>query len=126
MRLTVDMSARNTFTAQIPQIVKETSEFLFWLEWLTGLDLERVESARSKIESEGLMTNVKSLGSGLYEKKWTSGLRVYFAVIEDGSGRKILLLLGSSKGKKQHQAILSCKRMLENFVVFRGSIRKKD
>lgn len=119
------MSSRDTFTAAVPREVEEGQAYIDWVASLDGSLYTKVEAAREKIESDGLITSAKNLGEGLYEKKWNSGLRLYFAVIEKG-GRKTLLLLGSKKGRDQDRAIEQVRKQLSIYTVFRGSIVKKD
>lgn len=59
---------------------------------------------------------------GCTKKKWNSGLRLYFAVIEK-EGRKTLLLLGSGKGDQQ-EAIDKSRAVLKNYVVVKENIKK--
>lgn len=73
---------------------------------------------------EGLVTSAKNLGDGLYEKKWSSGLRMYFAVIEDEEGKKTLLILGSGKGD-QDKMITRSKNLISSLNVFKGNIAHK-
>lgn len=119
------MSSKDTFTAEVPKDVVEDDAYKKWEEDLDGSLTPRVQAARDTIENEGVITNAKDLGDGLYEKKWNSGLRLYFAVIEE-SGRKTLLLLGSGKGKEQDKAISTAKDKLSNYSVVKDSIVKKD
>lgn len=119
------MSSRDTFTAEVP---REIVEDVAYEEWVAGADgslFGKIEAARQKIEHEGVITSAKSLGGGLYEKKWNSGLRLYFAVIEK-SGRKTLLLLGSGKGKDQARAIKKSQENLAKCKVVLDSIEKRD
>lgn len=76
------MSFKDTFTAEVPTEVIEDAAYTEWESDLDGSLLPRVLAARDMIESEGIVTNVKDLGDGLYEKKWNNGLRLYFAVVE--------------------------------------------
>lgn len=120
-----DMSSRDTFTAEVPQETIRDQEFQDWLLNLDGSQEIKVEAAIEKIKNFGVVTNVKSLKDGLYEIKWKSGLRVYFAVVLS-SGKKTLLLMGSGKGKKQQQAINKAREILKNHDVIKESIKKED
>ncbi len=62
------MASRDTFTASVPQKVAEAAEFLEWLDDVDGSLLSRIESTKELIESDGIITLVKSLDDGLYEK----------------------------------------------------------
>lgn len=119
------MSSRDTFTAEVPKEIEEDQAYIDWEADLDGSLYNKVEAAREKIESDGIITSAKDLGDGLYEKKWNSGLRLYFAVIEK-EGRKTLLLLGSGKGRDQDRAIEQSKKKLSSYTVVRESIVKKD
>ncbi|MEN0057579.1 MAG: hypothetical protein AAGB31_01995 [Bdellovibrio sp.] len=99
-----------------------------YLGWEASLEIShyiKIEAAREKIESDGIVTSSKDLGEGLYEKKWKSGLRLYFGVVEM-NGRKTLLLLGSGKGRDQERSILRARKGLMNYVVIKERIVKKD
>lgn len=126
MPIVVDtVSSRDTFTAEVPKDIEEASEFLSWEEDADGSQFEKVEAAKEKIKSEGVITSAKSLDEGLFEKKWTSGLRLYFAIVEM-SGRKTLLILGSGKGSEQNKAIKEARKILKGYKVYKGNIKKKD
>jgi hypothetical protein len=92
------MVGNDTFTAVVPREIEEDTAFLNWIDAVDGSQFLRIEAAREKIINEGLVTNVKDLKDGLYEKKWNNGLRLYFSVIENTDSRKTLLLIGSGKG----------------------------
>ncbi len=119
------MSSKDTFTAMVPKELIEDEVYMKWEDDLDGSLLLRVQAARDTIEADGIITNVKDLGEGLYEKKWNSGLRLYFAIVER-SGRKTLILLGSGKGKEQDRAISTAKQSLIKYSVVRENIIKKD
>jgi len=109
----VFMAAKDTFTAEVPRDVIESPFFEKWIDSLDGSLLLRIDAARTLIEQQGLITNAKDLGDGLYEKKWNSGLRLYFSIVEV-SGNKVLLLLGSGKGRDQITTIRRCQKVLVN------------
>lgn len=119
------MSSKDTFTAEVPKLIVEDEAYTSWEENLDGSVQFKVQAARDKIESDGVITSAKSLGDGLYEKKWNSGLRLYFAVVEKDGG-KTLLLLGSGKGRDQQKAIELSKKNLSNYKVVKDSIVKRD
>ena len=116
------MGGKDTFTAKVPKVIKEHEFFEKWINNIDGTLLLRIMAAIAKIESEGLITDAKSLQNGLYEKKWNSGLRLYFAVIEE-NGKKTLLVLGSGKDREQQQAIEKSKKALEKFKVVTENIK---
>lgn len=117
------MASDDVFTAIVPKEIDEDPNFLDWEDKVDGSQISRIESAREKIINEGLITNAKDLLDGLYEKKWNSGLRLYFAVIEKFEGRRTLLLLGSGKGKDQNRAIKRSKEALNNYKVVVENIK---
>lgn len=119
------MSSRDTFTAEVPKEIIEDEAYPEWEDDLDGSLQPRVQATRDTIESDGIITNAKDLGDGFYEKKWNSGLRLYFAVVEK-DGRKTLLLLGSGKGRDQKKAIEQSKKDLQKYTVIKDSIVKKD
>ena len=116
------MASDDTFTAEVPNEIFEDPAFIEWEEDTDGSLLQRVEAAKEKIKSVGVITSAKDLKDGLYEKKWNSGLRLYFAVIEK-EGRKTLLLLGSGKSD-QREAIDKSRAALKNYVVVKENIKK--
>lgn len=119
------MASEDTFTAAVPKKIAETSAFEDWEVSTSGTNLERVEAAKEKIQNEGVITSAKSLGDGLYEKKWKSGLRLYFAIVKDRNEATLLILV-SGKGKEQDKAIKESRKILNQCAVYKGDIRKKD
>ena len=65
------MSTKDTFTAEVPKDLEEDSAYTEWEENLDGSHFVKIQAAREKIKSEGVITSVKDLGDGLFEKKWT-------------------------------------------------------
>lgn len=118
------MGFNDTFTAVVPQEIIEDPSFAEWEDELDGSLFPRVEAALITIATQGLVTSVKDLSHGLYEKKWNSGLRLYFAVVQR-NGKKTLLLLGSGKGD-QSKAIVKARQVLSAYNVITESIAKKD
>src|SRR5271156_3600628 len=116
------MAFDDTFTAEVPKKIAETSAFEEWEASTNGTNLERVEAAKEKIQNEGVVTSAKSLNDGLYEKKWKSGLRLYFAVVKE-KDETTLLILGSGKGKEQDKAIKEARKILTKYTVYKGDIR---
>jgi putative addiction module killer protein len=120
------MASNDTFTAEVPKEIEEDPAFKEWREKVDGSHDVKIEAAIEKIKNEGVVTSAKDLQDGLYEKKWNSGLRLYFAVIEKANGKKTLLILGSGKGKEQDRAIKESKKILKGYQVDRSSRVKKD
>jgi putative component of toxin-antitoxin plasmid stabilization module len=117
------MASDDTFNAEVPKTIEENEEFVDWAKDADGNQLSRIEAVKVKIKNEGTITSTKDLQDGLYEKKWKNGLRLYFAVIEDESGQKTLLLLGSGKGKGQDKAIRKSREILKKYNVVKTSIK---
>jgi len=113
----------DTFTAEVPREIKEHDNFKKWLENTDNTQLIRVGAFKEKILSQGLVTNAKNLKDGLYERKWKSGLRVYFAIIQEADGRKTLILLGSGKDREQYKSILVAKNELKKYRVVKEDIK---
>lgn len=117
------MASDDTFTAEVPKAIEEDPNYVDWEDDVDGSQVTRIEAAKEKIKNEGLVTSTKDLKDGLYEKKWGSGLRLYFAVIEKEDGKKTLLLLGSGKGQDQNKAINKAKATLKNYKVVKENIK---
>lgn len=115
------MAANDTFTAKVPMDILEDAAFEEWEDDLDGSLFTKIEAAKSKITNEGVITSAKDLKEGLFEKKWASGLRMYFAIIEL-YGRKTLLLLGSGKGD-QKKAISKARERLLAYKVVKENIK---
>jgi len=84
---------------EINLILKKTVEFGHWYHSLTDTERTRVD-ARLDHMTSGYFGNSRSLGNGLFELKWTNGMRVYF------SRKKInqidtIVLWGGFKGTQQ-------------------------
>ncbi|MCB9060342.1 MAG: hypothetical protein H6622_02335 [Halobacteriovoraceae bacterium] len=120
------MASKDTFTAVVPKEDVEPETYTKWANKIDGTKLTKVEAAIEKIENQGLVTNAKSLGDGLYEKKWNSGDRLYFTIIEDDEENKTLLVLGSGKGKEQDKAIAKCFKEMKNDKISKTNIRYKN
>ncbi|MFP5492412.1 MAG: hypothetical protein ACLGG0_12985 [Bacteriovoracia bacterium] len=118
--------ARDTFTANVPKEIIEHPDFYEWRNRLDGSSIRSIEVALAKIKIFGIVQSVKSLGNGLFERKWNDGLRLYFAVVLETDGQYTLLLLGSGKGREQEAAIRRCKEKLSKLNVFKGSLDLKD
>lgn len=117
------MASNDTFTAEVPKEIEVDPAFTEWENDTDGSLLLKVEAAREKIKNEGVVTSTKDLTEGLYEKKWKSGLRLYFAIV-DKKGKKTLLLLGSGKGKDQDKAIKKAREILKGYAVIKENIKK--
>lgn len=78
--------------------VKETDDYLIWLNSLTHKEQAKVKARISRIENDEYFGEVRNLGKGLVELKWTNGWRVYFINI---GYKKILLINGGHKNEQK-------------------------
>jgi hypothetical protein len=120
------MVSADTFTASVPKRLIETRDFIRWKNGLDKNTSRLIGIEIEKIMLLGLITSVKSLREGLYEKKFKTGLRFYFSVIKTESGLQTLLLHGSRKGRKQEGAIFRAKKELYKFDVYLGNLKFGD
>ena len=93
--------------------VYRSKEFKVWFNSLSEKDQRILEIRITTYLCRGILVKIKSLDTkyGLYEFKWDSGLRVYFAFIADSDGRLILLLLGGNKNS-QNSDIAEAKKII--------------
>lgn len=118
------MVSAHTFTAVVPKEIEEAPGYVDWEDSVDGSQFRKIEIAKTQIIREGLVSNTKNLGHGLYEKKWNNGLRLYFAIILQYDGSKTLLLLGSGKGREQGIAIRRAYEVLSDYKVVRENIKR--
>jgi putative addiction module killer protein len=80
------------------------SPFALWFEVLNAVAAARVTVALTRLR-QGNFSNVKGVGSGVYELKidFGPGYRVYFGK----DGERIVILLGGSSKKRQGVAIVA-------------------
>jgi putative addiction module killer protein len=83
--------------------VHRSKKYKIWYRALSAKDQGIVDTRVDTYIEKGLLLKSKSLDPqyGLYEFKWDSGLRVYYAFIEDSDGRLMLLLIGGNKNSQQ-------------------------
>lgn len=74
--------------------IDKLPEYISWYEGLTDKFKAQVEKRLSNIELHGHYGHVKDLERGLYEIKFNSGHRIYFART---AVNRITLLLGGNK-----------------------------
>lgn len=105
------------------QRVYRSKEFKIWFNSLSEKDQRILEIRIMTYLWRGILVKFKSLDAkyGLYEFKWDSGLRVYFAFLADSDGRLMLLLLGGNKNS-QNSDIAEAKKIVIKSV---SSINKK-
>lgn len=97
-------------TVEIQEYIdpEDRSPFGRWFDQLNSRAAAKVTIALDKI-GRGLMSNVKSVGSGVYERKidFGPGYRVYFGTESDGGTTRIVLLLhgGTKTGQSRDIAL---------------------
>jgi len=89
-----------------------TPEFDEWLSALEPKGRAQVDDRLDRIREHGHFGDKKHLGNDLFELRWKSGRRVYYAVIEGKDGNAALMLLGGDKNG-QKQDIAKARRILE-------------
>jgi putative addiction module killer protein len=82
--------------------VHRSKKYKDWYRSLSEKDQGIVDTRVDTYVEHGELLKSKSLDPkfGLYEFKWDSGLRVYYAFFEDNEGRLMLLLLGGNKNSQ--------------------------
>lgn len=79
--------------------IEKTSLFYDWYDSLNVKIQSQVAARFSRIQISGHFGDSKPVGDGVFELKWKSGLRVYYAYLEKSN---ILVLLGGNKnGQKE-------------------------
>lgn len=88
------------------------SPFAEWFEGLNSLAAAKVTTALIRIE-QGNFSNVKGVGSGVYETRidFGPGYRVYFG--KDGD--TIIILLGGGTKKRQKKDILAAQECWRDY-----------
>ncbi|OGN64600.1 MAG: hypothetical protein A3E80_04760 [Chlamydiae bacterium RIFCSPHIGHO2_12_FULL_49_9] len=90
-------------------------EFITWYERQTEKAKVQIDGRLSKIQDEGYFGDQKCVSEnpdGVWELRWKSGRRLYFAYIPES---KILLLLGGNKNA-QDQDIRKAKRLFKKYT----------
>lgn len=89
--------------------VRGRSPFGKWFDRLNSRAAAKVTSALDRI-GRGLMSNVKSVGSGVFERKidFGPGYRIYFGSESDGETTRIVILLhGGTKTGQSKDIVLA-------------------
>lgn len=99
--------------------IKKTNQFGEWYESVTATEKARIDARLERLIA-GFFGNSKSLGSGLFELKWNSGMRVYY------SRKRIkdidtIVLWGGFKGTQQKD-IAKARRLKE---VYENALEKE-
>ena len=97
--------------------VHRSKKYKTWYKSLNEKDQGIIDTRVDTYIEKGILLRSKSLDSnyGLYEFKWDSGLRVYYAFIEDSEGRLMLLLIGGNKNS-QESVITEAKKIIAKAV----------
>ncbi len=97
--------------------VHRSKKYKTWYKSLNSKEQGIVDTRVDTYIEQNLLLKSKILDSnyGLYEFKWDSGLRVYYAFIEDSEGRLMLLLLGGNKNSQQSD-ITEAKRIIAKAI----------
>jgi putative addiction module killer protein len=74
--------------------IERTEDFTLWLSSLPDKLELQVIARLSRIELHGHFGDTNTLGDGLFELKWKSGLRVYYVHTDK---KEITLILGGTK-----------------------------
>lgn len=87
--------------------------------WFDGLDARAAAKVTAVIDriGRGLMTNVKSVGAGVFERRidFGPGYRVYFGTETDGRVSTAVILLHGGSKSGQRRDILLAKRYWKDY-----------
>lgn len=87
--------------------------------WFSNLDARAAAKVTASIDrmGRGLMTNVESVGEGVYEKKLSfgPGYRVYFGMRTDGRVTTAVFLLQGGTKKMQSRDIARAKQYWRDY-----------
>jgi len=107
-------------TVEILEYLDESrhSPYGRWFDKLGAKAAAKVTTAIDRI-GRGLMSNVESVGGGVFERKinFGPGYRIYFGLETDGRVTKIVILLHGGTKKAQSQDIDLAKRNWKNYKV---------
>jgi putative addiction module killer protein len=83
--------------------VYRSKDYKRWHSQLSEKDQRIIDVRIDKYRLQNQLLHHKSLDLklGLFEFKWISGLRVYFALLKDREGQLMLLLLGGNKNTQE-------------------------
>ena len=88
-------------------------------DWFSNLDARAAAKVAASIDrmGRGLMTNVESVGEGVYERKvsFGPGYRVYFGLRTDGRVTTAVLLLQGGTKKMQSRDIARAKQYWRDY-----------
>lgn len=84
-------------------------------EWLGGESLKsqvQIEKRLSNIETHGHFGTINDVGADVWELKWKSGRRIYYAHIPE---TEILLLIGGNKNGQSYD-IAQAQKILKKYT----------
>ena len=92
--------------------VQSAPEFNHWMLELNRKGRSQVNDRLDRIRERNHFGDKKYLDDSLFELRWKSGRRVYYALIEDDDGVAALILLGGAKDG-QDRDIAHASKILE-------------
>lgn len=92
--------------------IRATPEFDEWLSGLNARERAQTDDRLDRIQEHSHFGDKRYLGDDLFELRWKSGRRVYYAICTDTEGNAALMLLGGFKNA-QERDIRHARRILE-------------
>ena len=96
---------------------QDRSPYAKWFDGLNAIAAAKIASAIYRL-AEGNLSNVKGVGSGVFERKidFGPGYRIYFGK----DGEAVVILLGGSSKQRQQEAIEAAKERWADYRRRRG------
>lgn len=91
--------------------INKTKEYKAWFASLTQKEQLKVESRLERIRNLEYFGDVKGIGDGLAELRWTNGWRVYF--VKERAA--IILLLNGGNKNAQKKDIEKAKILIQRY-----------
>lgn len=105
-------------TIEILEFLDDRGHSIFgkWFDQLNAKAAAKVTAAIDRI-GRGLMSNVESVGAGVYERKvnFGPGYRIYLGLETDGRVTKVVILLNGGTKKGQGKDIDLAKQCWKNY-----------
>lgn len=92
--------------------IRSTPEFDEWLSGLNPRERAQVDDRLDRIREHSHFGDKKYLGDDLFELRWRSGRRVYYAICAVREENAALMLLGGAKNA-QERDIRHARKLLE-------------
>jgi len=96
--------------------IYNTPEYEAWLDEQPAKAQVQIRGRLAHIQDDGYFGDHKDVGDNIWELKWKSGRRIYYANIPE---RNILLLLGGNKNG-QDKDIRQAKKIVQKHVTKEG------